>query len=42
MGAMDIEQLRARVRGTLIQPGDGEYDSGATTVAVSAHVMTGS
>ena len=27
MGAMDIEQLRARVRGTLIQPGDGEYDS---------------
>ena len=27
MGAMDIEQLRARVRGTIIQPGDGEYDS---------------
>ena len=24
---MDIEQLRARVRGTLIHPGDGEYDS---------------
>src|SRR5262245_23396477 len=27
MGAMDITQLRARVRGTIIQPGDGEYDS---------------
>ena len=27
MGAMDIEQLRARVRGTIIQPGDAEYDS---------------
>ena len=27
MGAMDIDQLRARVRGTIIRPGDDEYDS---------------
>jgi FAD/FMN-containing dehydrogenase len=27
MGAMDIEQLRASVRGTIIQPNDAEYDS---------------
>ena len=27
MGAMDIEQLRARIRGTIIQPGHREYDS---------------
>ncbi|HVQ14228.1 MAG TPA: FAD-binding oxidoreductase [Vicinamibacterales bacterium] len=27
MGAMDIEQLRGRIRGTIIQPADAEYDS---------------
>ena len=27
MAAIDIEQLRARVRGAIVQPGDGVYDS---------------